>query len=191
MISKCASKIVQRLIRTGVIGEDDRELYIYGFFVLLSYVFSFGITLIAGLLFSVPFESATLYIMFAILRGYAGGFHSKSEARCSLYTVIALSLSSLCIRLLYLVDKPFIAIVILCCGTALVVPLCPIDSQEKPLTSEEYLHYRMASYITLGIICLLGFGTFAFQEYGVLYASALSVLLESILLIMGKCNANR
>lgn len=182
MISSLASNITQKLIRTGAIGEDDGELYIYGFFVLLSYVFSFCIAIIAGIMFGVLFDSIILCIMFVILRGYAGGFHSKSESRCTVCTITALFLSAMCIRLLHIADTPFIAIAVLCGGGLNVALLSPIDTPEKPLTKEERQHYGKLTRLCLVAIFLVSVISILFHRNGILYASTVCVSLESVLL---------
>lgn len=186
MISRLASNITQKLIRTGAIGEDDGELYIYGFFVLLSYVFSFCIAIIAGILFGVLFDSIMLCIMFVILRGYAGGFHSKSESRCTVCTIMALFLSAMCIRLFHMADTPIIAIALLCGGAVNIALLSPIDTPEKPLTKEERQRYGKLTRLCLIAIILAGILSTLFHRNGILYAATVCVSLESILLWSSK-----
>lgn len=65
MISKLAICLTQYLVQQSAIGEDDKDLYIYGFFVLLSRLFLLIVTVLLGLLFGVIGESVCFYIMWA------------------------------------------------------------------------------------------------------------------------------
>ena len=186
MISKCSSQIVMYLIGSGAIKEEDSELYTYGFFVLLSYVFFFCIVVLWGILFKIFFESMLLYVLFGALRGYAGGFHSRSEHRCTVYTITALFVTSLGIKLLQIANQPVIAITFLCLGSLIVLLLSPLDTPEKPLSKKERHHYRKLSYIILSIMCILSLSSAILQKYGMLNASSLCVMLESVLLLLGK-----
>lgn len=186
MISKLADKIVEKLVRSNAIGQDDVELYRYGFFILLSHLLYFCIAVVWGLLLGVVLESVLLYIMFLILRGYAGGFHAESEGRCALYTSVALFLSALSIRLLHTLSMWYVALALLFAGAVIVLLLCPLDTPAKPLSKEERLRYKRTSSIILVGICMVGMGSCAFCMYGITYAATISVLLESVLLLMGK-----
>ncbi len=180
MISKCSSKIVMYLIGLGAIKEEDSELYTYGFFVFLSYVFFFCIVILWGILFKTLFESMLLYVLFGVLRGYAGGFHSRSEHRCTVYTITALFITSLGIKLLQIANRPIIAITFLCLGSLIVLLLSPLDTPEKPLSKKERRHYRKLSYIILSVMCILSLSFAILQKYSMLNASSLCVMLESV-----------
>lgn len=191
MISKCSSKIVMYLIGSGAIKGEDSELYTYGFFVFLSYVFFFCIVVLWGILFKTLFESMLLYVLFGALRGYAGGFHSISEHRCTAYTIIALFVTSLGIKLLRLANQPAIAITLLFLGSLIVLLLSPLDTPQKPLNKKERRHYRKLSYIILSVMCIFSLISAIFQKYGMLNASSLCVMLESVLLLLGKAQQKR
>lgn len=90
MISRLANIISEKLLRAQVIEEADRELYVYGFFILLSQGIYFCLTALFGFLFGTLWENIVFYIMFSILRGYAGGFHASSESTCAFLTIAAL-----------------------------------------------------------------------------------------------------
>ena len=82
-----------------VIEEDDKELYTYGFFILLSHLFYLAIAILLGVLLGILTENLLFYIFFMLLRNYAGGFHAKSERVCTLLTILA-CLSVLCCTVL-------------------------------------------------------------------------------------------
>ncbi len=184
MISKFASEIVKKLIHTGAIKEEEKELYIYGFFVLLSKIVSVCIAIFSGILFGVLFESVVFCTMFILLRGYAGGFHSKNENICTVCTTIAFFIVPISIRLLYIADKPLIAIAILCVGTLNIALLGPIDTPEKPLTSEERYHYGKLTRLCLFAIFTASTISTVLHRSGILYAAAVCVSLESVLLLL-------
>ena len=61
-----AEQITCKLIASSVIEEGDRELYSYGFFLLISKIFFFFVAVIAGLLTDTTVES----IIFYVVRGW-------------------------------------------------------------------------------------------------------------------------
>lgn len=98
MISWFSHTITDALCKAEVVEKKEKELYTYGFFVLLSQGIYFLLSLTFGFLLGIPFESAVFYIMFSKLRRYAGGFHASTESVCMFSTTLALFLSVLAIR---------------------------------------------------------------------------------------------
>lgn len=186
MISKCSIQIVKYLIGSGIIAEEDAELYTYGFFVFLSYIFFFCIVLLWGALFKTLLENVLLYFLFTVLRGYAGGFHASSEKRCTMYTIVALFLSSLGIKFLNIINRPVIAFATLIAGSLIIFLLSPLDTPAKPLNEEERRHFRKITRTILTIICMASFSFAIYQKYAVMYASTICIILESILVLLGK-----
>lgn len=186
MISSLSSLITEALYKSQVIAEEDKELYVYGFFVLLSKGLFFLVSAFFGWMFGVLWESIVFYIMFSTLRSYAGGFHASKESICTFCTTASLFLSSLSIWYMERIGNPVIPSCILTVCGAVVYLLAPLDSEEKPLTRTELALYRQKTreiVIVIWIISIIGLCT---QLPAVLYALSASVMLESSLLVFGK-----
>lgn len=186
MISSLSSLITEALYKSQVIAEEDKELYVYGFFVLLSKGLFFLVSAFFGWMFGVLWESIVFYIMFSTLRSYAGGFHASKESTCTFCTTASLFLSSLSIWYMERIGNPVIPSCILTVCGAVVYLLAPLDSEEKPLTRTELARYRQKTreiVIVIWIISIIGLCT---RLPAVLYALSASVMLESSLLVFGK-----
>lgn len=147
MISTLATNITNTLCAASLIEGGDKELYIYGFFILISRLFFLLVSILCGLLFGVPWESVLFYVMFTLLRSYAGGIHAKTENMCTILTTLSL-LASICgIRVLSFVQNEMIALVMLGIGSVCIIAFSPLDTAEKPLESEERHHYKRISII--------------------------------------------
>lgn len=182
-ISEC---ITQKLIAASVIEEGDRELYSYGFFLLVTRLFFFAITVLAGILMDIPGESILFYIMFLLLRSYAGGAHARTERTCTVLTTCSLTASVFGIRLLKFSQSKLVPLIMLAVGTLCVFAFSPLDTAEKPLDKQDRRHYRRVSLAIVCIHLLLAVYACAAARPGVLGAVAFSMLMESILLIVGK-----
>ena len=95
-----AKRITQILVASAVVKEDDTELYIYGFFMLVSRILFLFVTVVTGFLTGILPESILFYVVFTLLRTYAGGVHAKTETACTIFTTFAIVVSVLLIRLL-------------------------------------------------------------------------------------------
>ena len=81
MINNLSTRITNKLLAKGNIAEDERELYIYGLFMLLSHLMYLVLTIVFGLIFKCFLESVIFYIAFQFIRRYAGGYHAETETR--------------------------------------------------------------------------------------------------------------
>lgn len=186
MISWLSIAITEALHKTKVIEEADRELYIYGFFVLLSHGLFFLLSALFGVLQGTLWESIVFYIMFSTLRCYAGGFHASKEIGCTCYTTASLFLSSASIHILQSADCIVIPVCVLALCSVVVYLLSPIASEDKPLSFNEHDDYRRKSRMIVVGIVVISISALVLRVYGLLYAASSSMVLECFLLILEK-----
>lgn len=150
MATKLAERIVRKLIAVSAVEEVDRELYVYGFFLLITRFFFFLVTVAFGVFLKIPCESVIFYIVFILLRSYAGGVHAKTEMACTVWTMVAMGMATVFIKALE-ASTAKIPLCVLSFNICLLV-LSPLDSGEKPLDAEEKHRYRKICLI-LVFIC--------------------------------------
>lgn len=186
MVSKLSAKIADHLCDTDVITEEDKDLYSYGFFVILSRVMFFVIALTFGLMLHVVIESVVFFILFCLIRSYAGGVHASSEFKCTVYTTGAMLICILCIKLSKLHNLDYIFLIMLILSSICILAISPLDSLEKPLDRQEKRHYRIVTWIITGLIVVLTFTFYLLGLKSISNSCVVSLLLESVLLITGK-----
>lgn len=186
MISKLASKVVKKLIDNSAIADTEQELYVYGFFILISQILYFTLTTLFGILLDIVLESVIFYVAFQFIRRYAGGIHASSELKCEIATTTSIFLCLLCIKLCEInnIQMPILVLTIIAAVSIFV--LCPLDTPEKPLTKEEYRYFRKISWLILLLIVLMISIGWHFKLEFIMYPCCMSLILESILLVLGK-----
>ncbi len=152
MISNLSSKIVSRLIDISIINDTERELYIYGLFILSSQILYFILTIIFGILLGIFLESVIFYIVFQFIRTSAGGIHASSELKCEVVTTLSLFSCLGIVKLCDLYNLKIVIIILTIVAAVLIFLLCPLDTPEKPLTTKEKKYFRKKSWIILLII---------------------------------------
>lgn len=186
MISRLSSQISGLLIKKAVIAPEDKELYDYGFFMLLSQLMYFVLAAVFGLILGCFVESVIFYIAFQLIRRYAGGYHAKTETRCEIMS--ALSIFA-CIAVIRLSKSYDLTVALACVSAASAVPIalfCPLDTPEKPLSKKEFRYFRRISLIILFVISAAGVVSYIF-EFGIVFAPCcLSLILEAALITAGK-----
>ena len=186
MISAIADRISEEMLHEGLILEEDRELYQYGFFLLISRGIFFVIAGIAGALVGNLWDSIFFYILFSLLRGYAGGLHADREAVCLFSTTASLFLATKIIFCLRRSNYVILSCGVLVVCSALVLLIAPLDSDSKPLGESEMRHYRK---VTRLLTLLMNLSSFVWLMAGYpqfLFISCVVTGVEAVLLILGK-----
>lgn len=186
MIEKLSSKLANRLLVKSIINDTEKELYVYGFFILLSQMLYFILTVIFGILLDIVLQSVIFYVVFQFIRRYAGGIHASSELKCELATTLSIFFCLVIVKLCDLYNLKTIVLISTIVATVLIFLLCPLDTPEKPLTKEEYKYFRKISWIILLLIMLTMCIGWYFKLEFLMYPCCMSLILESILLVLGK-----
>lgn len=184
MATTLAEHIVGKLIAASVVEEADRELYVYGFFLLITRFFFFLVTAAFGCFLRIPWESVIFYIVFILLRSYAGGVHAKTEAACTGWTTLAMGIAVAAIKTLEASNGKALPLLIF--SNLCLLLFSPLDSREKPLDAEEKRRYRKIC-LWLLLICDAAAIAANFLMLPTLYYPVVcSMCLEAILLSIGK-----
>lgn len=186
MINKISSKIVEILIKHSLVENEDKELYLYGFFILLSQILYFIIVITIGILFNVIFESIIFYITFQFIRRYAGGYHAKTETRCDILSTLSILCCIVLIKLSKMYDIRIILLSVSLVFAVLIFILCPLDTPEKPLNDKEYKYFRKISWIILSLIIIAIIVSFYFKFNVVFAPCCASLILEGVLIGTGQ-----
>lgn len=186
MINKLSKVFTDKLIANGSITEDEQELYIYGFFMLLSQLMYLILACIFGLILGCAFESIIFYIAFQFIRRYAGGYHASTETRCDILSTLSILACIVVIRLSKTYDFQTISLIISSISAVCIFSLCPLDTPEKPLSDKEFKYFRKVSWLILLVIIAAIVISYVFKFQIVTVPCCLSLILESILLVAGK-----
>lgn len=186
MISKLSVKLTDRLFLNQNITEEERELYIYGFYMMLSHLQYLVLVFGFGLFFGCVFESIIFYIAFQFIRRSAGGYHASTETRCQIISTLSIFVTVAFISILRDFEHQILFLILTIFSAVLIWGLCPLDTTEKPLSKKETVYFRKKSRVIL-LVILVGVVTSYFMNLYFLFAPcSMSLILESILLISGK-----
>lgn len=186
MLNRLSKSFTDKLLVNGTITEDEQELYIYGFFMLLSQLMYLILACIFGLILGCAFESIIFYIAFQFIRRYAGGYHASTETRCEILSILSILACIIVIRLSRTYDIQTVLLVISAVAAVCIFCLSPLDTPEKPLSEKEFKYFRKISWWILIVIILAIVVSYVFKFKIVAVPCCLSLILESILLVVGK-----
>lgn len=186
MISKLSTHLTEKLLSNGTISDEDKDLYIYGLFMLFSHLMFFIIACIFGLILGCIFESIIFYIAFQFIRRYAGGYHAKTETRCEIMSALSILCCIVIIKCSKMYDINIVLLSTSLVFAVLIFTFCPLDTPEKPLTDKEHKYFRKISLIILSLIIVAIIISFIFKFNIIFAPCCVSVILEGVLIGTGQ-----
>lgn len=153
MIQKLVRGIVGYGVTSGGIKNEDKEVYIYGYTLLIETSMCIAFTGCIGMLFNLFFEVIVFSAVFIPLRSFGGGIHADKAWKCLLTSVIVIMgyciiLNSDCHDFFYWILLLFNMIGILVC-----------QSRLKPIQYGKYLSSKVIVN-SISIISILMSGIF-------------------------------
>lgn len=151
-----SARITAFFIARSIITSDDREIYEYGFELLIADLINFSAILLIGGLAGQLWYSVLYLFIFVGLRSFCGGYHAKTHLHCHICTIGAYLLFLLCNMWL----SPQNALLLLgenLLASVPVVLFAPIPHANKPLTEAVRKKNRIRSIVLYYSLTLLAF----------------------------------
>ena len=145
MLSKVATKLTNRLLLSGVISAEEEEIYIYGFELLLSFLFSTAVILAIGIAVQAVLPTIAFLAVFIVLRSYTGGFHARTYAVCSLVTFSVYGVVMLLSHFLIVRYIEYLILGVI--GVALLIIFAPVKHPNKELTAQDIKRNKIISVV--------------------------------------------
>lgn len=155
MIYKLAVLWAEYYIKKKNVKEEDKEIYIYCFDILISTILNFVILLVLAVVFKLYIETILFSISFMLFRGKCGGFHAKSHWGCLLTLIIVYGGM---VALIKTVDPQIIRFISICISVVsilLAIIFAPVDNINRPFDKSERLLFRKQSLLRVTILLFI------------------------------------
>lgn len=156
LVEKVANNIGRKTRNILEFDDDTEEVVIYGAINLIQTSLSFLFTIIIGFIFGVVYESLVFTVTVSVLKKYSGGPHASSPGRCLFIgSIISISFSLLISKILYKQNIWSITIAGILCiiiVTYIIIKKAPVDSENKPITSNKMKQRLKRNSIVIIII---------------------------------------
>lgn len=151
MLEALAYKIVSYQIQKGLLKEEDRNVYQYGYQMLMEYC----INIATSIVIAVSFHACGIVLVFSLayflLRGYAGGYHAKTSIGCFLMSAVLLITAVAAVRYAGAMHYGKW----LLWAEAVMLPYVfwkvPIPVKNKPITENEKARFGKRAKILYGV----------------------------------------
>ena len=163
-MDKWIHSIVDKKIEQGEFSKSKRDLYIYGYTLLLEKTIIILITITIAVIFKAYWEIIILCIAFIPLWQYAGGYHAKTRSACLTLSALYMIGAVLWIGFAknHLIFPYNVLIEGVCSG--IVFWLAPIDTQTRRISESERIYFKRVTRIILLIQSAVVIGLICFQK---------------------------
>ena len=177
-------RFVEFMLENKIIPEQDKEIYRFGFVLMLRIILNVLTLLFIGTCFNMIVESITFLICSLMLRSYSGGFHSDNPVICFLISVLAT------ISMLFVIKSGMWSVQFSCAlivlSIGVILRYAPVEHKNKPLEEIERKIYRKRLW---GIVCVLIFVMFMFifmNKLFLLYSGSTSFGMTAIMILVAR-----
>ena len=154
MLNRLSKKLAMRLVNNKIISYEDIDIYIYGFELLLSFLFSTLLILCIGTIFDCLVETIVFLIIFILLRSFSGGYHALTYSFC---TFVTLSLYGTTMLLSYYTQINYISFFIIASvGIISLSIFAPVINPNKEISSKKAIQHKITSILLFAFFCTAG-----------------------------------
>lgn len=150
-----SEQIVAFLIDEKVIVDENREIYEYGFELLLADMINLLIILLIGGMSHQIWPTVIYLLIFVCLRSVCGGYHAKTHLRCHMGTIGVYAIFLILLNMRVLKSNP---ILLLCGDFVAAIPIilfAPIQHSNKPLDDKVRRRNHIIAILMLLLLLLL------------------------------------
>lgn len=158
-MTNISDKLLDGMIKEGIISDENKEIYLFGIKELFSQIFTYLVVLGIGLAFHMLIQTIVFIAAYMALRVYAGGYHAPTQFRCY---VLSFGMIIAALLLIKWIDVTGFAVLAGIAFMGLIIYLlAPSEHKNKPLSQNEKKVYkkkvgqRVIVYFTLSLAAVI------------------------------------
>lgn len=150
-MNRLASAITNYYCKKNIIAEDKKEIYCYGFQLIMADIINYTIIIAFGIILNRIIDSMVFLIILCGIRQFSGGFHAKTFAVCRL-SFIATYIYVLSISfIISKINNVYVVLINVICFI-FISYFAPIEHPNKPMTSLQKKRNKSKSIITSSVV---------------------------------------
>lgn len=151
MVNQIAEWFTRKQVNKLVVPSEEREIYSYGYLLLLEVMINIFISLISAIVLK---QLSCLFLfscVFIPLRIYCGGWHANETWKCSLLSNLMIISVMIIVKFEWFIRELWIIGLIEVIGFLTVCKFAPVEHPNKPLNNKEKEVYGR---ICKGVYCI-------------------------------------
>lgn len=181
-MDKLTNIITNYCVERKIIAEEKREIYSYGFKLIIADIVNYLIVIIIGMVFDRILESILFLISLCGLRQFCGGFHAKTFWLCRLSMMTTFACVILLTDLVLRTGQATIIIILLNLIDVIFISIfAPIEHPNKKLSDKQKHNNKIKSII---ISISLTIASIVFVAVDMKFGVTISITLLSVIVLM-------
>ena len=182
MLNKIATILTKKLISNKTINEEMFDIYVYGFELLISFLFSTTLVIICGVILNRLSQTIAFLCVFILLRSFTGGYHAKTYFFCSFVTLLTYGMVLLVSSFIQVSLMHYLLILII--GIILLIVFAPIKHPNKTTLPKQRLRHKIISIIMF--LFFIAVGIWLTRTSMVMSSAILFTLIADLVLLFIK-----
>lgn len=172
-------KFVNAVAQGSNLSKEDTVILRYGLKKIVLLIGDTIFTVAVGWLLGIPALSIVFQIIFMLLRMHAGGYHSKTELKCTVHSAIVTVVSLIGIRMM--VEWSWQNNLLFAFTGVVIMLLAPVEAENKPLSlKEKKINHRK----TVGIVLAFFLAAAVSQVLGLDFFYAITAAFYAVCVLM-------
>ena len=183
-MKRIAEGLTDYVIQKGMVKEEDRELYEYGFMMTIEA----GLFVLSSLFVSIYLhmvkEGILFFLIFAPLRSYAGGLHLDRFYSC--FALSFLTFSGILLIVRHIRIPMLLSLIGLVVLEIAVYALYPVENINREVDGEENRYFKKKLTIFLAVDLLLAIICAVLKKECHVFLISVTFFMIVITMILGK-----
>lgn len=167
-------------------SQDARELYRYGYKLLIMQFINISVAVAIGFAFSCLKEMILFLAAFIPLRSYAGGYHAGGPLTCGVLSAGMELAAAAALQFMVGVQTVNGMLPIIAVCAIVIYMLAPVAAEHKPLSDFQITSFRKKARMILAVEMAVMAVFYAIGAWSLFSAVAMCHILTAGLLVAGK-----
>lgn len=166
------------MIKTGAVGEEDRELYEYAVKSTVLMISPLILSLVIATVMKVPVNGVAFIVPYMTLRKFSGGYHAERLSSCLIMSVMLITI------MLYISKSEYVVNVLFPAVSVASVILCifsPIEVSGKSINNKEKKVYKRIVQLQVLFYLIVVLMFYSLHMYHISASIMCGVILSALL----------
>lgn len=183
-MDKAARLLTDYVEKKGVIGEEERDVYEYGFLIALEVISGFLACMVLAVMLHMAWEGFLFFLIFIPMRSFAGGLHLDRYWKCFLLSCATFLLVLLLVKAVDIPMAVSFSSVLLMMGC--IYGMYPVEHKNRQVDKEENLYFKKQLIKYLVIDFGIASCCYVLQKEKALSLLAVTFGLLAVTMLIGK-----
>lgn len=140
------------------VTDDEIDRIKYGIEAFLVNIGKLPILFVLAYLFGILKPFSIMFLLYGLLRTFAGGFHAKTSLSCIIISIFSFGIMIYLSLLIY--PNPWIKGIFYCLSIIILLIYAPADNEEKPIVNRKHRRrLRIASCMVASVYMIISYFT--------------------------------